>query len=408
MDVFRDGLPGILVCRPQVFAAAMVDVPTLLGYTTVLLLCLSLLVLVARPRAGNRLWLAMPFLAGACGCGLLIQPQAFPGRLGLQLGAFCITLAYAFGWQAIRAFYERPPKWGWLLLPGLLWLGLAIAVFGRYGWTTANASLRVGLVCLYSALPAWELWRRRKGGVPSTGLLSLVFWVAAALAALAAVLAHWLPQPLGAAPTQTWAVVFYNVRILLHVLLASALLVAMHKEREALRYYDDSVRDPMTGLYNRRFFQQRAEEWRDRGARRRSVLFFDIDHFKRINDRHGHRLGDAVIVLAAQVARRSLRKGDWIFRFGGEEFVCVLPDTDLAQACALAERLRLAFMAQAREVEGRRLDATISIGVATSIGGIPPVEALVAQADRMLYRAKAAGRNRTVSSGDDHPLRADS
>ncbi|QNH21731.1 Diguanylate cyclase, GGDEF domain [Xanthomonas sp. GW] len=388
----------------KAFVAAMVDVPTLLGYTTVVLLCLSLLVLVARPQAGKRLWLAMPFFAGACGCAFLIQPQAFPGRLGLQLGAFCITLAYAFGWQAIRAFYDRPPRWGWLLLPALLWLGLAIAVFDRYGWAMANAGLRVGLVCLYSALPARELWRRRNGGLPSARLLAIVFGVAAGLAALAVAFAHWLPQPLGAAPAQTWAVVFYNVRILLHVLLASALLVAMHKERDALRYYDDSVRDPMTGLYNRRFFEQRAEQWRDRGARRRSVLFFDIDHFKRINDRHGHRLGDAVIVLAAQVAQRSLRKGDWIFRFGGEEFVCVLPDTDLAQANAMAERLRLAFMADAREVEGRRIDATISIGVATSVGGVPRIDALVAEADRMLYRAKAAGRNRVVSSINQDPL----
>ncbi|MBB4126038.1 diguanylate cyclase (GGDEF)-like protein [Xanthomonas translucens] len=386
----------------------MIDVPTLLGSTTVVLLCMTLLLLVVRPRAGKRLWFAMPFLAGACGCGLLIQPQAFPGRLGLQLGAFCIALAYAFGWQAIRAFYERPPRWGWLLLPALLWLCLTIAVFGPLGWTTANASMRVGLACLYSALPALELWRRRKGGLPSTGLLAIVFWVAAALSALAMVFAHWLPQPLGAAPTQTWAVVFYNVRILLHVLLASALLVAMHKERDALRYYDDSVRDPMTGVYNRRFFQQRSEQWRDSGTRQRSVLFFDIDHFKRINDRHGHRLGDTVIVLAAQVAQRSLRKGDWIFRFGGEEFVCVLPDTDLRQANAMAERLRLAFMAAARDVEGRRIDATISIGVATSVGGVPQVDALVAEADRMLYRAKAAGRNRAASSSDDDPLRTQS
>ncbi|MBN6151240.1 GGDEF domain-containing protein [Xanthomonas sp. AmX2] len=380
----------------------MIDVPTLLGYTTVVLLCMSLLVLVVRPQAGKRLWFAMPFFAGACGCAFLVQPQAFPGRLGLQLGAFCITLAYAFGWQAVRAFYDRLPKWGWLLLPAALWLCLAIAVFGRFGWTTANACMRIALVCLYSALPAMELWRRRKGGLPSAGLLAIVFGIAAALSALAAVFAHWLPAPLGAAPTQTWAVVFYNVRILLHVLLAGALLMAMHKERDALRYYDDSVRDPMTGLYNRRFFQQRSQQWQDSGGRHRSVLFFDIDHFKRINDGHGHRIGDAVIVLAAQAAQRTLRKGDWIFRFGGEEFVCVLPDTGLAEANATAERLRLAFMADAREVEGRPVAATISIGVASSVGGVPRVDALVAEADRMLYRAKADGRNRTASlmSGD--------
>lgn len=228
-----------------------------------------------------------------------------------------------------------------------------------------------------------------------------------AIAALGAVklpLAHWLPMPLGAAPTEAWAVVSYNVQMLVQVLLAAALIVSMHKERAALQYYDESVRDPMTGVYNRRFFQQRAAEWNMQASRQRAVLYLDIDHFKSINDRFGHELGDAVIVQVAQVARRTLRKRDWIFRFGGEEFVCVLPDTGLEDAVATAERLRQAFQAMTGQVLGRPVGGTISIGVAAS-GEARDIEQLLAVADRRLYAAKETGRNRVVARDADPTAR---
>ncbi|MCE7032466.1 GGDEF domain-containing protein [Lysobacter sp. GX 14042] len=377
----------------------MVDVPTLLGCSAVFLLCVSLLVAALRPDSTRGLWFALPFLAGACGCALLVRPELLPGRLGLQLGTFAISLAYAFAWQAMRAFHGNRPRWVLLLGPSLAWLVLAILLFGPQGWATPNAWMRIGLATGYSALAARELWLHRDPGLPSVRRLSILFMVIAALGAIRLVLAHWTPQPLGAAPTETWTVVSYNVQVLVQVLLATALIVSMHKERAALRYYDESVRDPMTGLYNRRFFQQRAAEWNRQAARQRAVLYFDIDRFKRINDRFGHELGDSVIVAAARVARGTLRKGDWVFRFGGEEFVCVLPDAGLEEATASAERFRQAFAAAAMEVDGQPVGASVSVGVAASGGKAVDIETLLSEADRRLYAAKAAGRNRVVADG---------
>lgn len=374
----------------------MIDVPTLLGCSAAFLLCMSLLILATRPHSSAG-WFAMPLAAGALGCAFLVQPQVFPGRLGLQLGAFSISLAYAFAWQAARAFRGAPPRWGLLLAPSAIWLLLSIVLFGPREWAWASAVLRITLVALYTALAAGELWRQRSEGMPSIRRLAILLMAVTALALVKLPFAHWLPQPLGGAPSATWAVVVYNVQILVQVLLAAGLAVSMHKERAALQVYHQSIRDPMTGLYNRRFFEQRAAEWDARGpTRRRAVLYFDIDHFKRINDRFGHTLGDAVIVEAAQVAQRTLRKGDWIFRFGGEEFVCVLPDTGLDEARASAERLREAFSVAAAQVHGHRVGATISIGVAAFVDG-GGIEQLLAEADRRLYAAKAAGRNRVVA-----------
>jgi diguanylate cyclase (GGDEF)-like protein len=227
----------------------------------------------------------------------------------------------------------------------------------------------------------------------------MVFLVASALAVLALPFTVWLPQPLGAAPAETWAVVFFNAQILIEVLLASALMVTMSKERAALQLYEASIRDPLSNLYNRRFLEDRKAAWQrgDRSnGRSRALIYFDIDHFKRINDRLGHAIGDQVIVLAARVAEDSLRKKDWVFRLGGEEFLCVLPDVDHAGAVEAAERLRAAFEQAARAIGEEPVNATLSAGVAAGTGGNPDFDTLLAVADDHLYAAKQSGRNRVV------------
>ncbi len=124
-------------------------------------------------------------------------------------------------------------------------------------------------------------------------------------------------------------------------------------------------------------------------------MVFDIDHFKSINDRFGHQNGDKVIILAAQAAEATLRKHDKVFRIGGEEFVCLLPDTSPQEAYDAAERVRLVFQEIAATVNGEQMDATISIGVAASDGSLA-ADQVMARADAALYEAKRSGRNRTV------------
>ncbi len=167
------------------------------------------------------------------------------------------------------------------------------------------------------------------------------------------------------------------------------------------RIIEMAITDELTGLRNRRYIGQRLREElarSQRHGRRCACILFDIDHFKKVNDAHGHAAGDAVLRGVAVAAKGALRESDLLGRWGGEEFLAVLPETDLAGAGLIAERLRVALEAMRVEFEGRILSATVSLGVVDALPGHDPdardAERMVARADEVLYRAKSAGRNR--------------
>ncbi len=162
--------------------------------------------------------------------------------------------------------------------------------------------------------------------------------------------------------------------------------------------------DGLTGVRNRSFFDTVLQsEWRrsQRGEGLLSLLMIDIDHFKSLNDRHGHLVGDAVLkAVAARIAGHARRGGDVAARFGGEEFAMLLPGTDAATAAALAETLRSSLTGETLATHaGEPLTVTVSVGVATAAGGAMATapEQLLAQADAALYQAKRSGRNQVAS-----------
>lgn len=165
--------------------------------------------------------------------------------------------------------------------------------------------------------------------------------------------------------------------------------------------------DPLTGLMNRRAFAAAVlgETARvDRNPSDLSLLLLDIDHFKSINDMHGHQQGD--LVLAAVGKALQTRESDWAGRWGGEEFVVALPDTDVAGAATVAERLRRSIAALSLSTAaGTSVPVTASIGVATRLVG-ESFDGLVERADRAMYEAKRAGRNRVVASRPAAPTPA--
>jgi diguanylate cyclase (GGDEF)-like protein len=170
----------------------------------------------------------------------------------------------------------------------------------------------------------------------------------------------------------------------------------------AQRLYDSSMRDGLTNLHNRRYFDQRlAEElpFARRHTQPLSLLLLDIDHFKRINDGWGHDGGDQVLQHLAQLLVRSLRREDVVARLGGEEFAVLARNVGPQGAMVLAERIRMRVEDSPASDPGRFMMFTVSIGVATTEPG-QPVEAmaLIAAADAALYEAKATGRNRCVHS----------
>jgi len=160
---------------------------------------------------------------------------------------------------------------------------------------------------------------------------------------------------------------------------------------------EESRTDPLTGLPNRRSLLESARHQLAHAARHRlpvSVLVIDVDHFKDVNDRSGHDAGDRVLAILARVLRDTIREEDTIARFGGDEFVAILPGADCWDAEPVAERCRRAVEAAALSLEGGSGPITVSVGVAQHVGSLSPApEEIIARADRALYRAKAAGRN---------------
>jgi diguanylate cyclase (GGDEF)-like protein len=165
-----------------------------------------------------------------------------------------------------------------------------------------------------------------------------------------------------------------------------------------------SLTDALTGAYNRRHLIDELPLECERARRHRhalSLAICDIDHFKKINDTHGHAAGDEVLRVFARLLRESVREIDWVARFGGEEFVVVLPATEHAGALQVADKLRLQAESLLVPYAGDAIRLTASFGVATIEPGwpqSPPPEALIEQADLCLYRSKQAGRNRVTGA----------
>lgn len=162
-----------------------------------------------------------------------------------------------------------------------------------------------------------------------------------------------------------------------------------------------SIRDALTGLYNRRHFDESMRLMFDQALRQRlalSLAIADIDGFKRINDSHSHAIGDQVLRQVAEILRSHLRVSDLLARWGGEEFVIALPDTQAPAAAALCDKLRQAVAQFNWEGIKPGLVVTLSFGVSTELGGGASAYALLERADTQLYRAKGSGRNRVCVS----------
>ncbi len=171
----------------------------------------------------------------------------------------------------------------------------------------------------------------------------------------------------------------------------------LSKELERL-----ATTDPLTGVWNRRHLFALAEQEINRAARYQkpfSILMIDIDKFKQINDNYGHSIGDEVLIIMAKVTLQCLRKADFFGRFGGEEFVAVLPETNMDEAAIAADRIRqdiakIVIYSQ----QDNQINITVSIGIATYSSEDQTIDTIMQRADQALYLAKSQGRNRVITA----------
>jgi diguanylate cyclase (GGDEF)-like protein len=185
-------------------------------------------------------------------------------------------------------------------------------------------------------------------------------------------------------------------------------LSTTHDVQRVAALEHETITDALTGLRNRRFLDLRLAEEMSRAERYGtpvSVLLLDIDHFKSVNDTCGHAVGDKVLVEVARILHETVRKTDLAARYGGEEMAVIAPQTPLATAVMLAERVRRNIETKAREavpgVEALNRPITVSIGVAKSSNPVESASKLLWRADSALYEAKGGGRNRVVADSPE-------
>ena len=185
-----------------------------------------------------------------------------------------------------------------------------------------------------------------------------------------------------------------------------AQLVQIESLHETLR--EQAIRDPLTGLYNLRFLSESMKREIAQASRENnplSVVLMDIDHFKNFNDTYGHRAGDEILRALGKMLSTQTRTGDIACRYGGEEFMVIMPSAHPAEAFKRAEQWRVAFESTRIDNKGELLSATISAGVATFPDHGSTDDEVWRAADNALYSAKSAGRNRVIFYDKNHQIR---
>ena len=173
------------------------------------------------------------------------------------------------------------------------------------------------------------------------------------------------------------------------------LILSVYLLRTFVRLQGEALIDHLTGLYNRRFFTSTLKKEILRAKRFKhhlSIILLDIDHFKMYNDKYGHRMGDKVLKSISKILEENIRKIDTVFRYGGEEFAIIVPETRFDEVSLLAERIRYNVEVGSKRIRGIKHPVTISLGVATYKKEFK-ITKMVDSADQLLYEAKSAGRN---------------
>lgn len=349
-------------------------------------------------RANWLAWWVAPFMLGTGGIAGFIGRGLLDDWISIGLANALLFAAFHFAWQGMRVFVGKPARfWPSLFTPALWLMICAVPGFME------NISLRViiasAIIAGYGLLTARELWRQDQEALPSRSAAIVTLISFSVFIGLRAPFVGYLPFPMGAQPMSSLWLAMFNLVVLAHVGAFAMLMVSLTKERREAEQRKFAMIDPLTGLMNRRAFMAAVERAARRGRRDpMTLLVLDLDHFKQVNDRFGHEIGDRVLYGFAQVAERVTRPNDQLYRMGGEEFCFLLPDCALSEALAVAERIRIGFAALVIDARGLEAKTTVSIGLADDGGSQIDLEVLLEAADAALYEAKARGRNQVVVS----------
>jgi diguanylate cyclase (GGDEF)-like protein len=342
-------------------------------------------------------WWGFAHLIRLASIGLFGTYGEAPDLVSIDLANALLFTAFAVTWTGARVFDGRPVEPVYLVTGAVIWLLVC-----RLPLLTDNMDTRSlvasAIITGYIWLTAYEFWRGRDEPLVSRWPAVIMLFAQGALFLLRTPMVGVLRgSPANDSMFGSVWMTVLSFESLLFTISTAFILLAMAKERTELRHRTAAMVDPLTGIANRRSFMQDASLLAKRhigNPHPTAVLLIDLDHFKSINDRFGHALGDRVLAIFADAARKSMRGSDLFGRLGGEEFAAMLTETNREKAVAVAERIRESFAQMAHDVDGCPVRATVSIGLVHSQERTLDVQELLAQADHALYYAKERGRNR--------------
>jgi diguanylate cyclase (GGDEF)-like protein len=351
-------------------------------------------------------WWGTAYLLGAASVALwtlaekLLGGNPFGGMLSLALTSIGFV-ACGMVWNASRVFHGRNPNLPGLVLGAIAWIAAVMTLAPEA--SALRMTIGAGIVAIYAALTASELWTERRRTLQKRWPAVVVPVLHGAVLMMPILLGDFLRPRDVAFGTSIWVTIF-SIELVLYAVGTVFVIFMLVSDRAVTAHKTAASMDPLTGMFNRRGFSEataRVIEREAHAGRPVTVLIFDIDHFKSINDRFGHPAGDEILKLFSTIVINSLRISDLSGRIGGEEFAALLP-CSLEEGVLAAERVREAFADSGIVVDDGPVDTTVSIGVAGGPAGTE-LEVLLAAADTALYQAKRGGRNR-VEAAEELPL----
>jgi len=354
------------------------------------------------------LWWAAANGINAVGLAVLTVGLAGHTPLLVIAGAGVMTIVPALIWHGVSRFNNRSAPLVLLAAGPVVWLATGLMPFGidHQKWSTLASFV---IWCIYLSAAIYCLWIARAEKLNAR-------WPLMALLALHATMFFGAgceilsgTFQLNEAPSlNSWFGAFHFESIL-YSMGTAIFMVLMCKERIELGYINAAKIDVLTGTVNRGAWFDSARRLLNRcqqGGSPLSLIMFDLDHFKTINDIHGHPAGDRILRAFSDTARGILRPNDLFGRYGGEEFTVVLPGATIETAYVIADRVRHTFATAQRFFDGQPLNATVSAGVA-SASPRTTLEAIIDAADKAMYTAKETGRNRVERAAEDRPAGGD-
>jgi diguanylate cyclase (GGDEF)-like protein len=392
----------------------IIDLPTLFAVTVFISVTGGLLLIFAWMQNRNTPALAfwgIGYLIAALAAAMLAAPAFMPEAWRVCAANALVCAAYGAMWGGARSFEGRGVRIPVLAAGATVWIvAFQFEAFARS--VEARVDLVSAIAATYAFSAACELWYARDRDLLSRWpTLALVAGHACFLLARIP-FAHALAFSAASGQAHGPVVTMMAFEALFVTVCLPFLRVAMSKERAELEQRKAALTDSLTGVANRRAFFHRGGpllDWAVAERRPAALLLFDLDRFKEVNDTAGHQAGDRVLKVFCDLVAATMRPGDLFGRLGGEEFACLLSDTSITHALQTAERVRREF--EAMRVPGLSINLTVSVGVAMASEAGRNLPALLAIADRALYRAKADGRNRVAPAplvviGGDGPRRA--